>query len=126
MRVSLVPLFVVEVLHRAESLAGVTLSVFAAGTVAVLTFSGRLTDSFGRRPPMLIGIVVTGSATIWLGFTSGVPEFLAAVLIARAGTGLITPAQGATVADVIGSHAKDGQALAIAQMTAGIGVSRRR
>ncbi len=120
-RVSLVPLFVVEVLHRAESLAGLALSVFAAGTVAVLTLSGRLADSFGRRPPMLIGLVVTGSATIWLGFTSGVPEFLAAALIAGAGTGLITPAQGATVADVIGSHAKGGPALAIAQMTADIG-----
>jgi MFS family permease len=77
-RVSLVPLFVVEVLHRAESLAGIALSVFAAGTVAVLLFSGRLADSLGRRPPMLIGLVVTGGATVWLGFTSGVPEFLAA------------------------------------------------
>ncbi|MCA1696273.1 MAG: MFS transporter, partial [Actinobacteria bacterium] len=120
-RVSLVPLFVVEVLHRAESLAGVALSVFAAGTVAVLLFSGRLADSLGRRPPMLIGLVVTGSATIWLGFTSGVAQFLAAALIAGAGTGLITPAQGATVADVIGSHAKGGPALAVAQMTADIG-----
>ncbi len=58
-RVSLVPLFVVEVLHRAESLAGVALSVSAGGTVAVFT----------------------GGATIWLGFTNGVPEFLAAALI---------------------------------------------
>ncbi|MFL6148448.1 MAG: MFS transporter [Pseudonocardiaceae bacterium] len=120
-RVSLVPLFVVEVLHRAESLAGLALSVFAAGTVAVLTFSGRLADSLGRRPPMLIGLVITGSATIWLGFTGGIPQFLAAALIAGAGTGLITPAQGATVADVIGSHTKGGPALAVAQMTADIG-----
>lgn len=120
-RVSLVPLFVVEVLHRAESLAGVALSVFAGGTVAVLMFSGRLADSLGRRPPMLIGLVVTGGATIWLGFTNGVPEFLAAALIAGAGTGLVTPAQGATVADVIGSQAKGGPALAVAQMTADIG-----
>jgi hypothetical protein len=38
--------------------------------------------------------VFTGGATIWLGFTNGVPEFLAAALIAGAGTGLVTPAQG--------------------------------
>jgi MFS family permease len=95
--------------------------VFAAGTVAVLLFSGKLADSLGRRPPMVIGLLVTGSATIWLGFTSGMPQFLAAALIAGAGTGLITPAQGATVADVIGSHAKGGPALAVAQMTADIG-----
>ncbi|HXT43527.1 MAG TPA: MFS transporter [Pseudonocardiaceae bacterium] len=120
-RVSLVPLFVVEVLHRTGSLAGVALSVFAAGTVTVLTFSGRLVDVLGRRLPMLVGLAVTGGATMWLGFTRGVPEFLVAALIAGAGTGLVTPAQGATVADVIGSRAKGGPVLAVVQMTADIG-----
>jgi MFS family permease len=120
-RVSLVPLFVVEVLHRPGSLAGVALSVFAAGTVTVLTFSGRLVDVVGRRLPMLVGLAVTGGATMWLGFTRGVPEFLAAALIAGAGTGLITPAQGATVADVIGSQARGGPVLAVVQMTADVG-----
>ena len=120
-RVSLVPLFVVEVLHRGASLAGLALSVFAAGNVAALVFSGKLADSVGRRLPMLVGLAVTGGATIWLGFTGGVPEFLAAALIAGAGTGLITPAQGATVADVIGSQAKGGPVLAAFQMAADIG-----
>jgi MFS family permease len=120
-RVSLLPLFVVEALHRTASLAGVALSVFAAGTVAVLTFSGRLADSLGRRLPMLAGLVVTSGATIWLGFTSGVLEFLVAALIAGAGAGLITPAQGATVADVIGSQTRGGPVLAVVQMTADIG-----
>jgi MFS family permease len=120
-RVSLVPLFVVEVLHRAQALAGVALSVFAGGTMAVLMFSGRLADSFGRRRPMLVGLLVTGGATIWLGFTNGVLQFMVAALIAGAGTGLITPAQGATVADVVGSQAKGGPVLAIVQMTADIG-----
>jgi MFS family permease len=119
-RVSLVPLFVVEVLHRGPSLAGLALSVFAAGNVAALTFSGRLADSLGRRLPMLVGLAVTGSATIWLGFTAGVPEFLAAALIAGMGTGTIMPAQGATVADVIGSRAKGGPVLATFQMSADI------
>lgn len=120
-RVSLVPLFVVEALHRGESLAGLALSVFAMGNVIVLMFAGKLADSLGRRRPMLVGLVVTGGATIWLGFTAGVPAFLAAALIAGAGTGLVTPAQGATVADVIGSQAKGGPVLAAFQMTADIG-----
>ncbi|HET9257451.1 MAG TPA: MFS transporter, partial [Pseudonocardiaceae bacterium] len=120
-RVSLVPLFVVEGLHRAQALAGVALSVFAAGTMAVLAFSGRLADAIGRRPPMLAGLILTGGATIWLGFTSGAAPFLIGAVLAGAGTGLITPAQGATVADVIGSRAKGGPVLALAQMTADIG-----
>ncbi len=120
-RVSLVPLFVVEALHRAQALAGVALSVFAVGTITVLMFSGRLADSLGRRLPMVVGLLVTGGATIWLGFTSGVPGFMMAALLAGAGTGLVSPAQGATVADVIGSQAKGGPVLATVQMTADIG-----
>ncbi|MGH3935962.1 MAG: MFS transporter [Pseudonocardiaceae bacterium] len=120
-RVSLMPLFVVEVLHRGASVAGLALSIFAAGNVVALTFSGRLADSVGRRLPVLVGLAVTGGATIWLGFTGGVPEFLAAALIAGMGTGMITPAQGATVADVIGSRAKGGPVLAAFQMTSDIG-----
>lgn len=120
-RISLVPLFAVESLHRSAALAGVALTVFAAGNVIVLMFAGKLTDRLGRRRPMLAGLVVSGGATIWLGFTGGVPEFLAASLIAGAGTGLITPAQGATVADVIGSQAKGGPVLATVQMAADVG-----
>ncbi|MGH3995606.1 MAG: MFS transporter, partial [Pseudonocardiaceae bacterium] len=120
-RVSLVPLFIVEVLHRAESLAGVALSAFAAGNVAVLMLSGKLADSLGRRPPMLVGLVVTGGATSWLGYADGVPEFMVASVIAGLGTGMITPPQGAAVADVIGTQAKGGPVLAAYQMTSDIG-----
>lgn len=120
-RISLVPLFVVEVLHQANSMAGVALSLFAAGNVAVLLVSGRLADAIGRRPPMLAGLVVAGGATIWLGFTGGLAEFMVATVVAGMGAGLITPPQGAAVADVIGSKAKGGPVLAAYQMAADVG-----
>ncbi|MGH3937043.1 MAG: MFS transporter [Pseudonocardiaceae bacterium] len=120
-RVALMPLFVVEVLHRAESLAGVALSVFAAGNVALLMVSGKVADSLGPRPPVLVGLVLTGTATIWLGFAEGVPEFLLATLFAGLGTGLITPPHGAAVADVIGSKARGGPVLAVFQMASDVG-----
>ena len=120
-RISLVPLFIVEVLHQAESMAGVALSVFAAGNVAVLLVSGRLADSIGRRLPMLVGLLIAGVATIWLGFSDGLAEFMVATVVAGMGAGLITPPQGAAVADVIGSKAKGGPVLAAYQMAADIG-----
>lgn len=120
-RVSLVPLFVVEVLHRSESLAGVALSVFAVGNVSVLMLAGRLADSLGRRPLMLAGLTVSGAATIWLALSGDLVWFLAATLVAGLGTGLFTPPQGAAVADVIGSRAKGGPVLAGYQMTSDIG-----
>ncbi|MGH3977507.1 MAG: MFS transporter [Pseudonocardiaceae bacterium] len=120
-RISLVPLFVTEVLRREEALAGIALSVFAAGNVAVLMLSGRIADSVGRRPPMILGLLVAAGGTIWVGFTGSVPAFLAATLISGVGTGMLTPPQGAAVADVIGAKGKGGPALAGFQMAADIG-----
>lgn len=120
-RISVVPLYVVEVLGQAESLAGVALAVFAAGNVATLMVSGRIADSLGRRPPMLAGLLVAGAATVWLGFSDGLAEFMVATAIAGLGAGLLTPPQGAAVADVIGSTAKGGPVLAGFQMTADLG-----
>lgn len=120
-RISLVPLFVTEVLRQQDGLAGVALAVFAAGNVAVLMISARIADTIGRRPPMIVGLLVAGGGTIWLGFTSSVPAFLVASLVSGLGSGMLTPPQGAAVADVIGVRGKGGPVLAAFQMAADIG-----
>jgi len=120
-RVSLVPLFVEEVLRRDGAFAGTALAVFAAGNVAMLMVSGRLADSWGRKPMVLIGLVVSGAGTIWVGFTDTVPMFLAATVVAGLGAGVLAPPQQATVADVIGSKGRGGPVLAAFQMAADIG-----
>jgi MFS family permease len=120
-RVSLVPLFITEVLHRENSFAGTAMAVFAAGNVAMLMFSGRLSDRWGRKPPVLIGLTVAGLATIYVGYTTSVPEFLLVTAIAGLGTGILSPPQAAVVGDVLDSKARGGQVLAAYQMAADIG-----
>ena len=97
-RVSLVPLFVVAVLQREASLAGIALAVFAAGNTLVLMISGKLADSIGRKPLVLAGLVISGVGTIWLGFTETVPMFLASSLVASVGAGVLSPPMAAAVA----------------------------
>lgn len=120
-RIALVPLFVVEALHLPQSMAGVALSVFAAGNAAVLLISGRLSDARGRKPLMIAGLGVAAAGSIWLGFTNSVPSLLAASLVAGVGAGLFTPAQGAAIADIVGPKAKGGSVLATFQMSADVG-----
>lgn len=120
-RVSLVPLFVVEVLQREASLAGIALAVFAAGNTLVLMISGRLADSIGRKPLVLLGLVVSAGGTIWLGFTQNVPAFLAASLVAGVGAGVLNPPMSAAVADVVGNKGRSGPVLATFQMAADVG-----
>ncbi len=120
-RVSLVPLFITEVLRRDGVFAGTALSVFAAGNVVMLLASGRLSDRWGRKPLILAGLVVSAGGTIWVGFTDTVLEFLIATTIAGLGTGTLTPPQQAAVADVIGAKSRGGQVLATFQMAADVG-----
>ncbi|WP_156758501.1 MFS transporter [Actinokineospora pegani] len=119
-RMSLLPLFVVEALRQDGVFAGTALSVFAASNVVMLLVSGRLSDRIGRRPLLLVGLVVSGLATIWTGWADGVPEFLVATVVAGLGTGLLTPPQQAAVADVVG-RARGGQVLAVSQMAVDVG-----
>ncbi|WP_420750021.1 MFS transporter [Rhodococcus sp. O3] len=120
-RVAMMPLFVVEVLQRDASLAGVALTVFAVGNALVLMSSGRLSDRYGRRPFVLIGLLVCGAATIGMGLTDNLPLFFVTSLVAGIGSGLLGPPQQAAVADVVGSKARGGPVLAAFQMTADVG-----
>ncbi|MEV0677830.1 MFS transporter [Actinosynnema sp. NPDC050436] len=120
-RISLVPLFVVEALNGSPALAGISLSVFAAGNAAVLMISGKLSDTIGRKPMAMAGLAVSAVGTIWLGFTTGVPWFMAASLVSGIGAGLLNPPQNAVVADVIGAKAKGGPVLAAFQMVTDCG-----
>jgi MFS family permease len=120
-RIALTPLFIIEVLHRQPSFAGTVFAVFGAGNVAMLLLSGKLSDTLGRKPLVLAGLVLASAGTIWMGFTTAVPAFLASTVVAGLGTGLLTPPQQAVVADILGSKARGGQVLAVFQMTMDVG-----
>ncbi|WP_354190494.1 MFS transporter [Arthrobacter sp. UYCu712] len=120
-RMATVPLFAVAALGAGPESAGWALAVFAAGNAAALTFSGRLADTLGRKPLMVAGLLVTGTATAAIGFTGHLPWFLVASAVAGIGSGLLGPAQQAAIADVIGNERSGGRVLAVFQMTADSG-----
>jgi len=119
-RMALIPLFVVQVLDAGEAMAGWALTVFAIGNAAVLTFVGRWVDKVGRKTPMILGLVVSAVSLGLIGISGQVWELLALCLIGGVGSGLITPAQQAVVADVMGGR-PGGSVLAVYQMTGDIG-----
>lgn len=120
-RISLVPVFVIEALEHSAAVAGISMSVFAAGNAAMLFLSGRIADTRGRKPVAIVGLVVSGLATVGMGFTGDLWTFMAASLIAGMGAGLLNPPQNAVVADVIGARGKGGPVLAGFQMVTDLG-----
>lgn len=121
LRISLVPLFMVEVLGRGAGWAGLALATFAIGNVAVVIPSGFLSDRVGRRVPLLIGLPVAAAATVVVGFTTSLPLFLIAAFITGAATGIFISPQQAAVADIVGSKARGGTAVATFQMMSDFG-----
>ncbi|MBJ2120023.1 MFS transporter [Arthrobacter sp. MSA 4-2] len=120
-RLALVPLFATVVLDAGPGIAGISLAFFAGGTALALTVSGRLADTWGRRPMLLIGLAVNGLAMAALGFAGDVPVFLAICVIGGVGAGILNPAQQAVVADVVGSERSGGKVLAVFQMASDTG-----
>ncbi|MEU7480711.1 MFS transporter [Lentzea sp. NPDC042327] len=120
-RISLVPVFVIEALEQSPAVAGISMSVFAAGNAAMLFLSGRIADTRGRKPVAIAGLLVSGVTTIWMGFTTGTWDFMAASLIAGMGAGLLNPPQNAVVADVMGARGRGGPVLAGFQMVTDLG-----
>ncbi|MDP9982912.1 MFS family permease [Pseudarthrobacter oxydans] len=120
-RMATVPLFAVAALNAGPESAGWALAMFAAANAVALTFSGKLADSLGRKPMMVSGLLVTGTATAAIGFTHELLWFLVATAVAGIGSGLLGPAQQAAMADVIGNERSGGRVLAIFQMTADSG-----
>ena len=129
-RVGLLPLFVAVALGREPLWAGIALTVFAVGDGLVLLATSGLSDRRGRRPVVIAGLalVAVGTASLALATlpgTAGLVVLLAASAVAGAGAGLLQPAQGAAVADIVGSRRSGGPALSGFQMAADVGVDHR-
>ncbi|MFC8044576.1 MFS transporter [Nocardia sp. NPDC057353] len=120
-RMALVPLLVVEVLGQQPAMAGIALTVFAAGNAVVLFASGRLSDRFGRKPFLILGSVICAAGTGGLALADTVPLLLVTSFVAGIGSGMFSPALQASVADIIGPKARGGPVLAGFQMSADLG-----
>ncbi len=121
LRIAVVPLFVSDVLGRGPRMTGLALAVFALGNVVVVLPSGYLSDRIGRRTLLIGGLFACGVTTIWLGALSSVPVFLVAACISGAASGVFASPQQAAVADILGSAARAGTAVAMFQMVADLG-----
>lgn len=121
LRVALVPLFVTEVLHRGAGFAGLALATFAIGNVCAVVPSGRISDRWGRRWLLILGLTVAGVSTAVVGLSDNLALFLVSAYVAGFATGIFSSPQQAAVADIIGSKARGGTAVATFQMMADVG-----
>jgi MFS family permease len=121
LRIALVPLLISVVMHRGVGVTGVALAAFAAGNGLAVIPSGYLSDRIGRRTLLIVGLMASGVATIWLGVVSSLPVFLVAACVSGATTGIFMSPLQAAVADILGNEARAGMPVAAVQMATDVG-----
>ncbi|RAV08417.1 MFS transporter [Mycobacterium colombiense] len=121
LRVALVPLFISDVMGRGIGIIGVVLAAFAGGNALAVIPSGYLSDRMGRRTLLIVGLVTSGAATVWLGFVSSLSVFMVAAAVVGAMTGIYMSPLQAAVADILGNEARAGLPVATVQMMSDLG-----
>ncbi len=120
LRSAVIPLFVVESLQRGPELTGIGLLVSAAVQAALLLPAGRMADTRGRRPALIIGTAGATAAMALLALTTSTPLFLVAMAVFGAGSAFLGSAPSAVVGDVTGG-ARGGIVVAAFQMCSDLG-----
>jgi DHA1 family multidrug resistance protein-like MFS transporter len=104
-RAALIPLFVQDVLGRSPIWTGVGVWCVAGVNGLVLLPAGRYADRVGRRPVLIAGCTLSGSAFVILALWSSLPGFLVSMAVLGFGSGLLDVAPGAVLGDVVEGRA---------------------
>src|SRR3954453_24192520 len=100
-RAALISLFVADVLHRSPVWTGVGFWCVAGVNGLVRLPAGRFADRAGRRPVLIAGCAISGTAFVVLALWSSLPGFLVAMAVLGFGSGLLDVAPAAVVGDVV-------------------------
>jgi DHA1 family multidrug resistance protein-like MFS transporter len=103
-RNTLVPLFVVESLHRGTAWVGIGFTIVAFFNAATLIPAGRLVDRRGRRPVMVGGCLLSASSMALLALSPDLVGYVIAMVVFGVGSGLLDVAPAAVVGDVAGKR----------------------
>jgi MFS family permease len=118
-RAAIVPLFVVESLHRSPVWTGIAFTVFTVCNAIALLAAGRYSDRSGRRPVLIAGCLGSAAGTATLVLPGSLPLLLVAMAAFGFGSGLLDVAPGAMLGDIVGS--RGGTAIAAYQMAGDVG-----
>ncbi|WP_435854623.1 MFS transporter [Streptomyces triculaminicus] len=75
-------------------------AVYAVGVIVALLLLGQLSDSVGRRPVLLAGLVLSAMSAVCFLFQSGLPELFAGRVLSGLSAGLFTGTATAAVVEL--------------------------
>ncbi|WP_353987937.1 MFS transporter [Ruicaihuangia caeni] len=118
-RSALIPVLVVEVLHKTELWTGIALAVAAVAQTAMLWPAGRFVDKVGRRPAIAMAFAVGALCMAFMPFASEIWQLIALLCVYGAAAAFMGTAPAAAVGDAAGG--RGGQPVAVFSATSDIG-----
>jgi MFS family permease len=118
-RSSLVPVLVVELLHRPASWTGIAFACAAVVQTIAVGPAGRFTDTVGRRPAMILGGTVAAVSIMAVPFAPNIWLLIVVLCLYGVASAFLGTAPAAAVGDVAGS--RSGTAVAVFSMCSDIG-----
>ena len=115
----LIPLFVVETLHKTTTWTGMAFAVAAVAQAVCLPLAGWGTDRLGRRFMLLVGGTVTATVSIGFALTHSYVVLVALMCVYSMGVSATSSSAQALLADTVPMGASSG--LAAYQMAGDIG-----
>jgi MFS family permease len=117
-RMSLVPVLVVEVLHRPTSWTGIAFAIASVAQTVAVGPAGKFVDTVGRRPAMIAGGALAGLSIFAVPFAPRLWLLIVALSVYGIAAAFLGTAPAATVGDVAG---RSGTAVAIFSMCSDFG-----
>jgi MFS family permease len=118
-RFALVPLFVVDVLHKRSIYTGLGFLIVAAVNGAMLLPAAKYADRVGRRPVLLVGCLGSGVGIALLAAEPNLVGYFLGLAVLGFGSGLLDVAPGAVVGDIV--DGRGGPVFAAYTMSADMG-----
>ncbi|MFC7403852.1 MFS transporter [Georgenia alba] len=118
-RSSLIPIMVVEVLHREPSWTAVAFTVSSVVQALMLGPAGRFVDVVGRRPALVVAGLVSAGAVVGASFATDIWVLTAALSVYGAGAAFLSTAPAAAVGDAAGG--RSGTPVAVFSMITDLG-----
>ena len=121
LRSAIIPLFVVSVLQKSPATSSYGFLATSVVQASLLLPAGRMTDTRGRKPAMIIGSLSLVVAMICLVASETLTGFFASMIAMGVGAAFLGAAPSAVVGDIVDGR-KGGPVVATYQMMSDLGI----
>ena len=121
LRMTLIPLFVLEVLHKNAQTSSISFLISSVMQALLLLPVGRMIDVRGRKPALVVGCTLLTTSLLVLTASHGLLTFYLSMMLMGAAGSFLGATPSAMVGDIVKAR-KGAQVVGLYQMTGDLGI----